>query len=86
MCTVLLPQGGYTIAVNKYIISQHTNQDFGCLNSCIIEYYHGYMRYLSYHFLTRVGSSVRVLLEVCYSVLLKVNSSFAIVIGVTRFI
>jgi len=44
------------------------------------------MRYLSYHLLTRVGSSVTVLLEVCYSVLLNVNSSFGIVTGVTRFI
>jgi hypothetical protein len=86
MCTVLLPPGGYPIEVNKYIISQHTNRDYGCLNSCIIEYYHGYIRYLSYHFLTHIGSSVTVMLEVCYSVLVNVNSSFGIVIGVTGFI
>jgi len=65
--------------------AEHTDQDYGCLNGCIIEYYPGYMRYL-YYFLSRVGSSVRLLLEICYSVLLNVNSSFGIVSGVTRFI
>jgi hypothetical protein len=37
---------------------------------------------------TEHGESLKskVLLEVCYSVLLNVNGSFGIVIGVTRFI
>ena len=74
MCTVLLPPGGYTTAVNKYIISYHIPYHISYHILYHISYHISY--YISHHIIYRIVS---------YIIISHHNISYRIIYHITSY-